>query len=375
MWFKIVIAYASFPAFICHKYILKKRNKPMPEFTHLKAYAALSGWLSLFWVICLPQSPACQKFSSPVLDSAMICLVNQKYEKASGMVEEMLFANPGNAEALYMLFTIKQIRILDYESYPIDAEDFILFADSLNMVFRKSLKKSSGSDSVHQLFYIGNISGAKSLMLAKSGSWFPAASEAMSSVATLKEVMKKDTTCFAAFLGIGVFDYYLSQNLGWLPFLGDRSQDGLNEISMATRAKFPYNYAAKNSLAWILIDRGELNKADSVVSSVLCDYPDNTIFLRIKARETLMRGKYTESLEAGRRLAKLSLLRNPVNWSDCLTGYQIVSESFFCMKDTAKAAKEAAYALSLEVPPAARKIPYVRKHLSYLESAAAGKRQ
>jgi hypothetical protein len=333
--------------------------------------------LSAIMFLCFAENRRCyaQPDVSMLIDSAMVCLVKQRYETARETVEVILEKDPGNIDALYMLLTIKQTRILDYESYTLDGATFVSLADSVYSVLKRAMCGRSAQDSLKILFYLGNISGGKSLMLAKCGNWFAAAREAMISVAGLKEVKQRDSTFFAAYLGIGVFDYYLSQNLGWVPFLGDKSDEGLYEIRIATRARFPFNYAAKNSLSWILVEKGSLGEADSIVNSVLRDYPDNTIFLRIKGRETLMRRRYDEAIAAGKRLTQLSVLRNPVNWCDCITGCQIVVEAHMSRGDTMLGRQEAVYALKFEVPSDAMKIPYIRKHLAYLRDVAAKQAQ
>jgi tetratricopeptide (TPR) repeat protein len=305
------------------------------------------------------------------IDSAMMHLVRQRYDSANEAVGEVLANNPQNIDALYMMLTIEQTRLLDYESYVVDGGRFMELADSICSVLKNKLPKIPAADSARYLFYLGNIYGGKSLILAKSGNWFQAAREALTSVAILRQVNELDSTFYAAYLGIGVFNYYLSQNLGWIPFMGDKSEEGLREIELATRSRFPFNYAANNSLAWILIDRREMGRADSIVNFVLKGFPDNTIFLRIKARIALWTGQFSQAINVGLRLSKLSLLRNPINWSDCLSGYQVVVESYTLLGDTLRAKKEAAHALTFEVPPSAREIPYVRKHIVYLRTIAA----
>ncbi|MBD3391272.1 MAG: hypothetical protein GF418_04380 [Chitinivibrionales bacterium] len=302
------------------------------------------------------------------VDSALVCLVNQEYDAAREVVGAMLREDRRDPDALYMLLTIHQTSLLDYESYAVEGHRFLQLADSVLGILEDGLSQSRGVDSVKYLFYVGNIYGGKSVILAKCGNWFQAAREALTSVSILKRVQELDSTFYAAYLGIGVFDYYLSQNLRWVPFMADKSDEGLEAIELATRASFPFNYAAQNSLSWILIDRGEFARADSVVDAVLSEFPDNTIFLRVKARIALWTHRYREAVAVSARWAELSLKRNPVNWSDLLSAYQVIVASHLERGDTAACLESAADALAFEVPVAAKKISYVRKHLAYMRA-------
>lgn len=309
------------------------------------------------------------------IDSAMMCLVAQRYDAAYESVAKILSRDARNIDALYMLLTVEQTRLLDYESYVIDGGRVLTLADSVCVVLKEELETRRGTDSLKCLFYLGNVFGGKSILLAKCGNWFLATREALASVSLLKQVKQHDSTFYAAYLGIGVFNYYLSQNLGWIPFMGDKSVEGIRDIERATQSRFPFNYAAHNSLAWILIDRGEYARADSIVNEVLAVYPDNTIFLRIKARIALWTGRFDEAINAGRRLAGLSLARSPVNWSDVLSGYEVVAESYVKSGDTLQSSEAAAHALTFEVPVMAQKLPYVRKHLATLRMLAAHRKK
>jgi hypothetical protein len=304
----------------------------------------------------------------PFIDSALVCLVKQEYGAAEDLLEAVLDADSDNIDALYLLVTVRQTMLLDYESYTVEGDSFLKLADEV-LARLEAYKPSAVDDEpVKLVFYMGNIIGGKGLIQAKNDKWFGAVKNALKSVSLLSKVRERDSTFYAAYLGLGVFNYYLSQNLKWAPFMGDKSREGLRDIEKSTRARFPFNYAAKNSLAWILIDRQNYRRADSIVSSVLADYPDNTIFLRIKSRIKLWTHQNEEARDLGMRMAELAYQRSPVNWSDFLSGYQVAAEGCVKMGREKEGRAIAEKALRLEIPASARKIPYVREHLDYFRS-------
>lgn len=302
------------------------------------------------------------------VDSALSLIVQQRYISARRILSDVLSRDKTNIEALYLLLTVRQTELLDYESYAVEGDAFLTFADSVLKAFETNRKTVHGPDSTRFMLYIGNIYGGKSLIHAKNGDWMPAVKYALTSVSLLKKVKAIDSTLYEACLGTGAFNYYLSQNLKWVPFLGDRTEEGIREIQKSTQARFPFNYAARNSLAWILIDQGDLHRADAIVDEVLNDYPDNTIFLRIKARIALWQGRFDQAISLSQRLCELSLKRTPVNWSDCLSGYQIIAESYDKKGKSDECLATAQYVLKFEVPLVMRKIIYVKNNLQYMEN-------
>lgn len=301
-----------------------------------------------------------------VYDSAMLLLINQKYSPARKILTTHIDRHPGDMKARYFLFAAEQTRILDYESYVIEVEKFQRMADSNRAFFEERIKELAGPDSTECLFYLANVYGGIGVMQAKTGSWFDGVKNAVTSVSMLKVVKERDSSFYAADLGLGIFHYYLSTSLKWLPFVDNKEKEGLAAIERAVEADFPYNYAAKNSLCWILIERGNFRRADSIAQAVISTYPGNTIFLRIKALIALWTGKYAEGIRYGKKLAEITERREPLNWSDLVAGYTVIVQSNYKTGRKKEACRAADYLLEKKIPGDYLKIPHIRKNLKYI---------
>ncbi|MBD3320062.1 MAG: hypothetical protein GF350_03105 [Chitinivibrionales bacterium] len=307
------------------------------------------------------------KTNSP-LEKAIEAIVAQEYRKADELFESILRKNPDNADALYLRLANHQTRILDYESYALEAESFIALCDSVEKALWRIIDTKRGNDSLWCVFYIGSAQGGKSVMLAKSGKWLAAARDALSSVAIFNSITKKDSTFYPAFLGTGIFKYYLSQSLKWLLLLGgNRAEEGIREIERATQAVPPYDLAAKNSLCWIFIERGEFQRAELLVKSILDSMPDNTIFLRIHANIAYNRKEWKELSRVAEKMIELSEDRSPVNWSDLVLGYEYLIHYYDYLKKRRKVLYLSRKALNLSIPDTSRQIVYVKEHLKRIE--------
>jgi len=293
-------------------------------------------------------------------------MVKQKYKEATELINSRLRDNPNDIHALYTLVAIEQTRILDYESYTIDNKRFIALSDSVRKVIDDRLRFLKGEDSLAALFYSANLLGGVGLIQAKCGEWFNGARNAMASVNSLRQVKKIDPDHLGAELGIGAFDYYFGSSFKWIPFVSGNVERGIEAIDRSLNAPFPFDYAAKSTYCWILIDRKQYKKADSIAHSVLVRHPENSVFLRIRALIALWSGSYKSALPFGEKVVALAEKRTPVNWSDLVMGYYIIvrCHEHFGQKDKALAAAQKA--LSIPIPAEYKNMSHVKDNLKYI---------
>lgn len=297
------------------------------------------------------------------IESIQQDLVAQRYKSAKENLQSLLRQNPDDIGALYLDLAINQTEILDYESYSLHGKQFIAKADSIKNIIENRLPSLRGQDSVMCLFYLANVYGGISVMHAKVGEWIEGTKNGLASVSLLKKVKKVQPDFLAANLGVGLYNYYFGNSMSWIPFSGTKAAKGLLDIELATRSEFPFNYAAKNSLCWILIDREEFRRADSVAESVLDDYPDNTIFLRIRSLIDLYTGAYPKAISHANQLLAISKERAPVNWSDLVAAYYILVESYQKSGLVNETVIMADTILKENIPTTFLEIPQIKKNL------------
>ena len=303
-------------------------------------------------------------------------MILQNYPAAKEQISAVLKKEPNNIHALYTLAVIEQSRILDYESYTIEGKGFLLLADSLTKVLEARMPRLRGADSVQALFYCANLVGGKGIISAKCGDWFEGARHAMVSVNMLKRVKKLDPNHLGADLGIGVFNYYLGSAFKWVPFVtGASVERGLEAIRRALNAPFPFNQAAKNTYCWILIDHKQFAKADSIARAELDRFPDNSLFMRIRAIIALWSGAHEDALALAGKLIASAQGRSPVNWSDLVSGYYITVSAYDNLGRKAEAYAAACKALDMQVPAAFKNVPHIKEHLKYISGVRSKYRQ
>ncbi len=297
---------------------------------------------------------------------AVEMILNQDYSGATRLLKQRLYSDPEDIEAMYLGLIVEQTRILDYESYVVEGDWFIDLAESVRNQIEPRVALLNGSDSLRGVFYLANIVGGIGMIQAKNGNWLEGARSAYSSVALLKNILKTDPEFVAAKLGIGLFDYYLGSSLSWIPFVGSRIERGVKMIQEATVAPLPYNVAAINSLCWIYMEQEKYAIVDSLVAMVLERYPDNSIYLKIRALAALRSGQYDKAVPVALSLIEQSKSRDPVNWSDHLTGYYILVKSYERTGNGVLAFATSEEILSIAIPEDSKTIPHIDRHLHYL---------
>lgn len=309
--------------------------------------------------------------SVSLVDSAQMLLVKQDYKGAKKLLSRHIQEFPQDNNAIYLDFAVEQTRILDYESYTVECDTFVLYAQEIKEKLEKSLDTLTGHDSIMCVFYIANVSGGISVMKAKAGKWIDAVKDAVQSVSVLGDICKTEPNFYAAYLGVGVFDYYLSNSFKWVPFVSRHEKEGIKSIEIALNAEFPYNYAAKNSLCWILIEKKQFKEADSLAHSVLKEFPVNTIFLRIRALISMWTGQYKQAIRFANKLIALSEKRDPVNWSDIVAGYMILTCSYDRLDLPNESCKAASDFLQIKIPEQYLDIPHIKKNIKEMTDILA----
>lgn len=291
-------------------------------------------------------------------------LARQEYGSARAMVVRRLSEVPDDNDALYLRVEVEQTVLLDYESYLANGDRFLRLADSARKVLQARFASLRGADSLRCLYFLAGIEGGIAVFQGKTGNWVGALENAACSASGFKMVMQHDSTMYGALLGLGIYHYYLGRSFGWLPFINAGSEEaGFREVERAARLPFPYDFPAKNSLCWILIDRRQYGRADSLALTALAEAPLSTFFLQIRNLALYREGRYAEAIALGERLATISAARSPVNWSDLVLSYYVLSGSYDALGRGREARDAAAYITSAAMPQEYRKMPHIKRNM------------
>lgn len=303
--------------------------------------------------------------------SVLNLVMNQEYESAYKVCDRRIAADSMDIDARYLKLVTLQSQIADYESYALDGLRCISMAESLLNCLNSRLNTCSSSLEKQKIFFFkGNIFGILSIIRVKRGSILSGIKDARISYEHFKKLSNSLSLFPDVLYGLGLFDYYIGDNLKWIPGIGKRARSGLEMLYAASKSQSPFRFGAKSSLLWILIERGDFSAADSIANEVLKEYPENTLFFQAKSRAVFGAQQYKKAIELGEKLIELSLKRKVVNWSDVLSGYQLIASCYIKMGNRKKAQDIADKGLSYDIQADTLQIEWVQKHRGYLLSIA-----
>jgi hypothetical protein len=324
-------------------------------------------FFTLLSLVSVPSTAPAVLPANDLFSATELLLARQEYASARDLLGRRLAEAPGDNDALYLRVALEQTVLLDYESYLVDGDRFYRLADSTHRILFNRLAGLHGADSLRCVYYLAGIEGGIAVLQGKTGNWIRAFENAGASATRLKAVMKRDSTMNEALLGIGIYHYYLGRSFGWLPFVSGGSEDtGFLEIERSTRLPFPYDFPAKNSLCWILIDRKQYGRADSLAQTGLAEAPRSTFFLQVRCLALFRENRYGEAVGFGQKLAAISEARSPVNWSDLVLSYYVLAGSYDALGRGGEAAAAAAYIIGKAMPAEYRKMPHIKRDMKLI---------
>lgn len=301
--------------------------------------------------------------------SILNLVMKQDYDSAFRVCNLRIENDSMDIDSRYLKLVTLQSQLADYESYSLEGFRCISMAESLITFLDSTISiRNSPEDKEKSDFFKGNIYGVLSIVKAKRGSILSSIRDARLSYEHFKRLKESPAFFSDALYGLGLFDYYIGDNLKWIPGVGKRARSGLDMLYAASKSDSPFHYGAKNSLVWILMERGGFGEADSIASEVLEKYPGNTLFLQVKSRAAFGTGQYQRAIELAEQLISLSLKREIINWSDVLSGYQLIASCYIKLGNKRKAQEIASKGLSYELSDDTLRIEWVQKHRNSLMS-------
>ncbi len=247
-----------------------------------------------------------QKVPSRLMDSLLTSGIDQtlrqEYEAAEKTFQRVVREFPGHPAGFLYQAALMQTMAMDYE-IPIERSPFdSLLALALE---RSSAMIDRDAASPWGYYYRGTMMGYDSYARALRGDWFGAASKGMSSVSDFHHAVEADSSFFDAYAGIGTYYYWKTRKiefLAWLPFVGDKRNEGIQHLFLCAE-KGEYNrYAAMSSLLSIYLDKKSYEEAFYLAKEALRSYPSNRLFLWSFATALEGLADTTGALEAYNRL-------------------------------------------------------------------------
>ncbi len=205
---------------------------------------------------------------------------------------------------------------------------------------------------------IGNGHAYTASLEAKSGSWWTAMRRGLKAKGAYLDVLEIDPNLYDAYLGLGTYHYWKSAKtefINWLPFVGDRKDDGVEELQLAVDSSLFSNDLALNSLVWIYLERKDPQSALRCAETLRAKYPDSRLVKWGMAFSSYAAGKYAAALEYFGEIISSLESDSTQNYFNLIECRYHRGKIFQSVKDTSAARREFEVLIGYPAPETARK--------------------
>ena len=277
--------------------------------------------LFLFLLILLsyfPKQAAPQKYLDyqneeikNLFDGGIDACLRENYPLAEEKFKQIVSKAPQDPAGYFFKAMLYQAQMVDYES-DYKEKDFYENIKTAKKYAQERIK-SNKKDAWAYLF-LGNAYGAKAVYEARKGNWWSGLNNGLMAKSALKEAVKHDPGLYDAYVALGSYHYWASvvtKALWWLPFVGDRREEGIAELKLAQEKAVYSQDAAANGLIWIYINEKKFDQAISLAEKMQNKYPQGKSFLWALATAYYEKFDWKDALLSYQEIARKIQLEFP----------------------------------------------------------------
>jgi len=314
----------------------------------------LLGMFGATNVFAPPVSPLSEEIK-PIILTGIEYTINNRFEEAFKIFAKLIEEYPQEPLGYFYYAAALQSQLLDGEDYSLVPE--------FEKYIQLSLEKAQA---VHQrrpgdpwaYFYEGNAYLYRAFVKGKQRHWWGAYQDSRRGASRLKKALELDSTLYEAYLGLGSFKYWKSSKakfLSFLPLFKDEREIGIRMVRLSVEKGELVRWIARDQLAWILIDAGDLPGAFQLAKRNLEEFPDSRFFLWTLAEVYYRSGNYEEAFRAYSHILA-QIRQNPNNnHLNELTCLFRMAKSKFALSQVKEARDLLEEALQIPIAPQLRK--------------------
>ncbi|HTY08392.1 MAG TPA: tetratricopeptide repeat protein [Candidatus Edwardsbacteria bacterium] len=266
------------------------------------------------WVLAAAAAaaPLAQQFDGR-LDRGLALLYQGQYEACCDTFRAFIREHPQHPAGYFLMAGAYQLRSLADES---DAWDpgYAAYLDSA--LARSTAAVKADPRDAWAYFFRGGTYAYMAARDARHGSMLAALNKGLTGMDDLDRAVKLDPALYDAYLGLGSYHYFRTKAASifrWLPFIGDKRDQGVAELALAAERGRYARVMAQNGMVWVCIDYGKYDRALAAALALEQEFPANHAF-HWGAPEVYFRtGQWAKAAAGYRRLLQLVEDARPMN--------------------------------------------------------------
>ncbi|HQO10341.1 MAG TPA: tetratricopeptide repeat protein [Clostridiales bacterium] len=278
--------------------------------------------LILLSIRILPASEIENK-EKKTINSAIDMMYSEKFDNALGIFNYIKDTYPDHPIGDFFLGFYYNFLASYYETDRFDSK-IVLYYDLAEKKADYHLKHSPKDPWFN--FYKGASLVNKGYMIGKDGRKFKGITKTMNGISYIEDCLESDPGNGDAAMLLGSYKYYKSTVLSWIY---NKRESGVDLLKKGISGSYFSEYLSRSTLGWIYIDYKKFEEAEKTADQALLKYPDNHLFLFLKARAFFERGKYSEAAEIYLKIEKKLLVIDPkYSEKDLFNTYYFLSRSY-----------------------------------------------
>jgi tetratricopeptide (TPR) repeat protein len=212
------------------------------------------------------------------LDCGLELLYQGQYQAARDSFESFSRDHPQHPAGFFFTAGAYQLQSLAYESDAWDGQ-YTAYLDTA--LARSAAAIKAEPRDAWAYFFRGGTYAYMASRDARRGSMLAALNKGLTGIADLDRAVELDPALYDAYLGLGSYHYFRTKAASifkWLPFIGDKRDQGIAELSQAADRGRYARVMARNGLVWILIDYGKYDRALAAALALEREFPGNHAF-------------------------------------------------------------------------------------------------
>lgn len=211
-------------------------------------------------------------------------MINGDYDKSLMLFQKLNNEHKGIPLGKIMLAAHEIFYSYDFK-VPYNEKKIMKYLDEAEDQSRKLLKTDKNNKWYR--YYLSLSEGYKTLYEGLNSDWLNMVYDGISCISNYNSILEIDTNFYEAFIAIGAFKFWRSENvkyLQWLPFINDEREEGIRRLDISKNKNSYHDFIAMDILFWIRMRRNEFEEARGIAEESLHKYPNNRLFKMNLAR-------------------------------------------------------------------------------------------
>lgn len=221
---------------------------------------------------------------------------NQRYEEAFLILDSLINIYPANPYGYMLRATTLSARTIDFEDDQ-DLDDILAACQNVEKLAPVFFNNPDSSAQCQ--LYLGMATLYRSLVLLRQDQLLAMVRKLLQASENLKLAYKLDPTLWDVHYGLGMYQYQMSKHAGILRSIGliaDTREEGIEHIKIALEKGILTVNAARNSLAWIEMERENYDESIRISRENLTVFPGIRAFLWCLGKSLIYAEQWEESI-------------------------------------------------------------------------------